>query len=258
MTPRLYVNLDHVATLREARGTTYPDVLEAALLAERSGHIHGVTLHLREDRRHVQDADVERVMAALKLPFNYELSCADEIVRHAERMRPAQATLVPERRAEITTEGGLDLELHGKLVGDTVARLQRHGVLVSLFIDPDAHSVKRSRELGATHVELHTGRYAHAFGSATAARELERLVVAAQAAQACGLVLNAGHGLTVANVGPVAALPGLNDLNIGHAIVAQAVFIGLEAALREMAQAIARGAITAPQHKDSGHASKQH
>ncbi len=242
MSPQLYVNLDHVATLRQARGTPYPDVLEAALLAERSGHVAGITLHLREDRRHVQDRDMERVMAALRLPFNYEMSCAADIVAHAVRLRPAQATLVPERRAELTTEGGLDLDLHGALVAQTTARLQQAGVLVSLFIDPDVHAVQRSREIGATHVELHTGSYAHAWGTPSAARELQRLQHAAAAARAEGLALNAGHGLTVANVGPVAALPQMNDLNIGHAIVARAVFVGLDSALAEMAEAIRRSA----------------
>lgn len=239
MTPRLYVNLDHVATLRQVRGVAYPDVLEAALLAERSGHVHGITLHLREDRRHVQDSDVERVMAAVRLPFNYEMSTAEDIVAHAVRLRPAQATLVPERRQELTTEGGLDLDGHGERLREVTQRLQAVGTRVSFFIAPEPRDVQLSRVLGATCVELHTGQWAHAFGGNTARRELERLEAAACAASEAGLVLNAGHGLTTDNVGPVARLPGLVDLNIGHAIVARAVILGLRAALREMADAIA-------------------
>lgn len=238
MSPRLYVNLDHVATLRQARGVSYPDVLEAALLAERSGYVHGITLHLREDRRHVQDSDVERVMAAVRLPFNYEMSTAEDIVCHAVRQRPAQATLVPERRQELTTEGGLDLQNHGERLREVTLRLQAVGTRVSFFIAPEPGDVLQSRALGAECVELHTGQWAHAYGSANAPHELLRLESAAQAARDAGLVLNAGHGLTTANAGPVAKLNGLVDLNIGHAIVARAVFLGLDAALREMAEAI--------------------
>lgn len=246
MSPRLYVNLDHVATLRSARGKHYPSVLEAALLAERSGSVHGITLHVREDRRHARETDVEQVLQRVALPFNYELSCHADIVAHALRMRPQQATLVPERRAELTTEGGLDLVTHAETVRRTTAQFQERGVLVSLFIDPEPESVRRARELGATHIELHTGQYADAVEPAEVARELQRLQAAGRCALECGLILNAGHGLTVENVGAVAALPQLNDLNIGHSIVARSVFLGLSAALAEMSEAIARGA--APRH----------
>ncbi len=244
MTPRLYVNLDHVATLRQVRGVSYPDVLEAALLAEHSGHVQGITLHVREDRRHVQDRDVERVMAAVRLPFNYEMSTAEDIVTHAVRQRPAQATLVPERRQELTTEGGLDLERDAARLREVTQRLQAVGTRVSFFIAPEPHDVQRSRALGAECVELHTGQWAHSFGSAKASHELARLEAAAMAAGAAGLVLNAGHGLTTDNVGPVAKLAGLVDLNIGHAIVARAVILGLRDALGEMAEAIASAAPT--------------
>jgi pyridoxine 5-phosphate synthase len=250
MSPRLYVNLDHVATLRQVRGATYPDVLEAALLAERSGHVDGITLHLREDRRHVQDADVERVMHGVALPFNYEMSTAEDIVQHALRMKPPQATLVPERRQELTTEGGLDLVAEARRLREVTQRLHDVGTKVSFFIAPEAQAVERSLELGADCVELHTGPWAHAHHALESAKERARLEAAAASAQAAGLVLNAGHGLTTSNVGPVARLPKLVDLNIGHAIVARAVMVGLTEALREMRAAITMAAMeTAPPHR---------
>jgi pyridoxine 5-phosphate synthase len=237
--PQLYVNLDHVATIREARGTTYPSPVDAAVLAESSGLVHGITLHLREDRRHVNDDDVRAVAAGLRIPLNFEMSTAEDIVARCLEVAPAQATLVPERREEITTEGGLDLVSGGERLRAVCRRLQDAGIVVSLFIDPDEETVRRSVDTGATHVELHTGRYANAPDDTGRSRELAALESAASRAQELGLVVNAGHGLTVENVRPVAAIPGMNDLNIGHAIVARSIFLGLEGALREMVEAIA-------------------
>jgi pyridoxine 5-phosphate synthase len=238
--PRLYVNLDHVATIRQARGTPYPDLAEAIRLVESSGCVQGITLHLREDRRHVNDVDTECVGSATNLPFNFEMSVAEDIVQKCLQVRPAQATLVPERREELTTEGGLDLVVTGERVAEVTRRLQSAGITVSYFIDPEEASVRTARELGATYVELHTGRYADAQG-AERARELETLRSGAVLAGEIGLGVNAGHGLTAENVGPVAALPGVQDLNIGHAIVARALFLGLDGACREMARAMEAG-----------------
>ena len=235
---QLYVNLDHVATIRQARGTVYPDVAEAALLAESTGVVDGITLHLREDRRHVQDEDMRRVRACIRTPFNFEMSVAEDIVRICREVAPDQATLVPEKREEVTTEGGLDLVMTSERVREVTTELQADGTLVSLFIDPTADAVRRSRDLGATHVELHTGRYADAPDKASRDRELESLLCAAAAAREAGLIVNAGHGLTHENVGPVASIPGMRDLNIGHAIVARAVLFGLPAALHEIRQAM--------------------
>lgn len=236
--PQLYVNLDHVATIRQARGTPYPDVAEAARIAEASGFIDGITLHLREDRRHVNDDDMRRVKACIDKPFNFEMSVAEEIVRICREVAPAQATLVPEKREEVTTEGGLDLVAAADRVRAVTSELQADGILVSLFVDPDPDAMRRSKDLGATHVELHTGRYADAEGDAERDREFECLLTAAAAARELGLVVNAGHGLTHENVTPVAAIPDVEDLNIGHAIVARSIFLGLPGALAEMRRAM--------------------
>jgi pyridoxine 5-phosphate synthase len=238
--PRLFLNVDHVATVREARGSAYPDPVEAALLAERSGYVHGITAHLREDRRHVCDRDVQEIRKRIRLPFNFEMSCAAEIVDVCLAVAPQQATLVPERREEITTEGGLDLRGGFDRVAGVVKKLGGRGVVVSLFIDPDRDAVDASKRTGATHVELHTGRYCEARTPADRERELAALKAAAAHAHGLGLVVNAGHGLTTQNVGPVAAIPGMTDLNIGHAIIARSIFVGLSEALREISEAIAR------------------
>ena len=236
--PQLFVNLDHVATLRQARGTPYPDVTEAALLAESCGHVDGITLHLREDRRHVNDDDMRRVRERVRLPFNFEMSTDDEIADICVAVAPAQATLVPEKRQELTTEGGLDLVGAAERVGAVTGRLKDNGIAVSLFVDPDPDTMNRARDLGASHVELHTGRYADAPDDRSRASELEQLQQAARVARDLGLVVNAGHGLTHLNVKPVAAIEGMMDLNIGHAIVSRAVFLGLPEALHEMRRAI--------------------
>ncbi|MEZ6194978.1 MAG: pyridoxine 5'-phosphate synthase [Planctomycetota bacterium] len=235
---RLFVNVDHVATVRQARRGASPDPVLLAAQAE-AGGADGITMHLREDRRHVQDDDVRRFAARSRTPFNLELGAAEEIVRIAEEIGPEQVTLVPERREEITTEGGLDLARHGARIAEVTARLRGRGILVSLFIDPDEDSVHRSRDCGATHVELHTGAYANARDERRA-RELEALQRAAARARELGLIVNAGHGLDYVNTPDVAAIPGMNDLNIGHAIVARALEVGMSGAVREMLELVRR------------------
>ena len=233
---RLYVNIDHVATLREARRTDEPDPVRAAAAAERAG-ADGITVHLREDRRHIQDADVRALAASVRTVLNLELGAAPEIVRIAARIAPFQATLVPERRQEITTEGGLALQgPNRKKIGAAVRDLKRAGIRVSLFIDPDRATIDRAAELQVPAIELHTGRYARTWRKSDAAlRALER---AAAHARARGLAVHAGHGLTYENVQPVAAIPEIEELNIGHSIVSNAVFWGMEEAVRRMRQLV--------------------
>ena len=231
----LGVNIDHVATLRQARGTHYPDPVQAAAVAERAG-ADGITVHLREDRRHIQDRDLERLKEQVGVRLNLELALSEEMLRIAERVRPSNCCFVPERRAELTTEGGLDLLANAEAVRAACTRMAAAGIVVSLFIDPDPAQIEAARAFGAPAIELHTGRYADADSSATQARELSRLATAARLGQELGLQVNAGHGLHYANVQPVAALPEVLELNIGHAIVAQALFGGLEAAVRQMKQ----------------------
>ena len=233
---RLYVNIDHVATLREARRTDEPDPVRAAAAAERAG-ADGITVHLREDRRHIQDADVRALAASVRTVLNLELGAAPEIARIAARIAPFQATLVPERRQEITTEGGLALQgPNRKKIGAAVRDLKRAGIRVSLFIDPDRATIDRAAELEVPAIELHTGRYARTWRKSDAAlRALER---AAAHARARGLAVHAGHGLTYENVQPVAAIPAIEELNIGHSIVSNAVFWGMEEAVRRMRQLV--------------------
>lgn len=239
--PRFYVNLDHVATLRQVRRTSYPDVVVAAQEAQASGVVDGITLHLREDRRHVNDDDVRRVRHEVDLPFNFEMSIAEDVVGRCLEVTPDQATIVPERREELTTEGGLDVAGNQARLRSVIDRLQQRDIVVSLFIDPDPAAVQAARDCGASHVELHTGRYADAADDDERVLELDKLREAADKAATLDLVVNAGHGLTVENVGLVAALPDLQDLNIGHAVVCQAVILGLQEACREMWQAIEKG-----------------
>jgi pyridoxine 5-phosphate synthase len=234
---RLYINVDHVATLRQARRTDEPDPADAARLCELAG-ADGITAHLREDRRHIQDRDVELIARTVRTVFNLEMALTDEMIGIAIRLRPYQVTLVPERREEITTEGGLDVERDPSALAAGIARLKRAGVRTSLFIDPAVGVVRRSHELGADAIELHTGRYAHA---PTDASRVDDLRAAAAAGRSVGLAVHAGHGLTVANVGRVAAIDEIEELNIGHHIVSRAVFIGLEAAVREMRAAMDAG-----------------
>jgi pyridoxine 5-phosphate synthase len=238
----LGVNIDHVATLRQARGGRSPDPLLAALVAEQSG-ADSITLHLREDRRHIQDRDVVALRAALKTRMNLELAATEEMLGIAARVLPQDACLVPEKRTELTTEGGLDVAGQRAAIRAACARLTGAGIRVSLFIDPDAAQVEAAAGAGAAAVELHTGAYAEAEGPARG-RELARLADAARRAAAAGLVVHAGHGLDYHNVQPVAALPELAELNIGHAIVARAVTAGIGAAVAEMKRLMreARGA----------------
>ena len=230
---RLGVNIDHVATLRQARGGREPDPVWAAVLAELGG-ADGITVHLREDRRHIQDRDVKVLRETVRTRLNLEMSADPGILAAALDLKPDQVTLVPERRAELTTEGGLDVVGQYARVAEAVARCRDGGLAVSLFVDPDAAQVEASARLGAKAVELHTGRYADAAEGAPRAAELAALIDAGAAALALGLALHAGHGLNYQNVFDVARLPGMAELNIGHSIVSRAVCAGMEAAVREM------------------------
>lgn len=237
MTPtRLYINVDHVATVRQARRTDEPDPLEAALLCEQAG-ADGITAHLREDRRHIQDHDVKRLMARVRV-LNLELATSPDVVALACGLRPYQATLVPERREEITTEGGLDLSQPNARLRETIRRLEEAGMRVSLFIDPDRRTLDAAKDLGVPAVELHTGRYANTWSQNDAA--LKELRAAARHAADMGLFVHAGHGLNYANVAPVAAIPEVEELNIGHSVVSRAVMVGMLAAVKEMGKAMGR------------------
>lgn len=231
----LGVNIDHVATLRQARGTRYPDPVKAALDAEEAG-ADGITLHLREDRRHIQERDVRLLRDLLQTRMNLELALTPEMLAFAQEIRPEHVCLVPERREELTTEGGLDVLGQVQRIRDAIAALPASEV--SLFIDPDLQQIQAAKDSGAPVIELHTGRYAEAETQEAQAHELQRLTRAVEFATGLGLVVNAGHGLHYHNVQPIAALPGINELNIGHAIVAQAVFVGFKQAVRDMAELI--------------------
>ncbi len=234
---RLYVNIDHVATLREARKTDEPDPVQAAAAAERAG-ADGITVHLREDRRHIQDADVTALARSVRTVLNLELGAHAEIVRLAARLKPFQATLVPEKRQEITTEGGLALRKGDRRLASAIAKLRDAGIRVSLFIDPSLETIDIARALGVPAIEIHTGRYARTWRRGdTALKELRR---AATHAKQIGLAVHAGHGLTYQNVQPVAAIPEIEELNIGHSIVSNAVFWGLEEAVRRMKHLVQR------------------
>ncbi|MEP7066767.1 MAG: pyridoxine 5'-phosphate synthase [Gemmatimonadota bacterium] len=231
---RLYINVDHVATLRQARRTDEPDPVAAAMLCEDAG-AEGITAHLREDRRHMQDDDVIQLASAVRTVFNLEMALTEEMLAIAERLKPYQITLVPERREEVTTEGGLDVSREPAKLRDGLARLKRAGVRTSLFIDPVAAAVQQSRDLGADAIELHTGTYAH---DASNARALRALTDASELGRSLGLAVHAGHGLTVRNVGPVAAIAAIEELNIGHSIISRAIFVGLAQSIAEMREAM--------------------
>ncbi|HEV3418540.1 MAG TPA: pyridoxine 5'-phosphate synthase [Pirellulales bacterium] len=233
---QLGVNIDHVATLRQARRTNEPDPVWAAALAELGG-ADGITVHLREDRRHIQDRDLEVLRKTVTVKFNLELSVNPGIVEIACRVGPYQATLVPERREEVTTEGGLDAAGNRAALTEAMRRLRDAGIVVSLFLDPDPRQIETARDLGADAVELHTGRYAGAAHTEQAA-ELVKLAQAGALARREGMTLHAGHGLTYRNVQPVAQLEGMSELNIGHSIVSRAVMVGFQQAVREMKQLI--------------------
>ncbi|RFC65828.1 pyridoxine 5'-phosphate synthase [Mesorhizobium denitrificans] len=234
---RLGVNIDHVATVRNARGGIHPDPVRASLLALDAG-ADGITLHLREDRRHIREDDLRRLQEAVRAPVNLEMAATEEMVRIALAARPHAVCLVPERREEVTTEGGLDAAGNLEALRPVVARLVEAGIRVSLFIDPDERQVRAAAELGAPVVELHTGRYAETVGSSRSG-ELDRLTRAAAVTAQCGLECHAGHGLTFDNVEAVAALPEVVELNIGHFLIGEAIFVGLKASISEMKGLIA-------------------
>lgn len=227
---RLYVNIDHVATVRQARRGSEPDPVAAALLCEDAG-ADGITAHLREDRRHIQDRDVERIAREARTVFNLEMACTEAMIGIALRLRPHQVTLVPERREELTTEGGLDVGREAASIRDGLARLNGAGIRTSLFIAPDERVVQLSRDVGAVAIELHTGTYCHHPDDSSTLRALER---AAALGRRLGLAVHAGHGLTTGNVGPVARIAEIEELNIGHSLVSRAIFTGLANAVREM------------------------
>lgn len=235
---RLGVNIDHVATVRNARGGTHPDPVGAALLAAQHG-ADGITAHLREDRRHIRDEDMIRLRRELTVPLNFEMAATDEMVAMACELRPHACCLVPERREEVTTEGGLDVLGQQADLQARIARLREAGIRVSLFIDPVPAQIEASARVGGQVVELHTGAYAHHPADA----EFRRLYEGALAAETHGLELHAGHGLTFANVGRVAGLPGLRELNIGHFLIGEAILVGLPGAISRMKREIATGAV---------------
>src|SRR4051812_35407888 len=231
---RLYINIDHVATLRQARRGSQPDPVEAALACEAAG-ADGITAHLREDRRHIQDDDVERLKKAVRTYFNLEMACVAEMLEIARSIKPQQVTLVPERREEITTEGGLDIVSDPKRIQNAIDGLTDAGIRVSLFIDPTRAAVEQSRKLGVPAIELHTGTYSH---DPKSPEPIAALRDSARRAADLGIAVHAGHGLTVQNVGLVAGIPEVEELNIGHSIVSRALFIGLAAAVTEMREAM--------------------
>ncbi len=235
----LGVNIDHIATVRNARGTVYPSPLEAALLAETHG-ADLITLHLREDRRHIRDADVFAIRAAIRTRMNLEMALTEEMLANALEVKPHDVCLVPEKRTEVTTEGGLDVCAQQDKVAEYTRILTDAGIRVSLFIDADEAQIQAARDVGAPVIELHTGAYADAHHPAERAAQLARIENGAHFASDIGLVVNAGHGLTIHNVTPVAQILAIRELNIGHALVAQALFIGLPAAIAQMKQTIHR------------------
>lgn len=236
---RLGVNVDHVATVRQARGTAYPDPVEAARLAVDAGAA-SITMHLREDRRHIQDRDVREFVARSQAPLNLEMAVTDEMIALACEVKPRFACLVPERRAELTTEGGLHVAKQPRRIANACAKLREAGIEVALFVDPDVRSLDAILETRAPHVEIHTGRYCEVTDATERARELQRIEDFAKASADAGLDVHAGHGLTVDNVGPIAAIPQIVELNIGHSLVARALFIGIGEAVREMRAAMSK------------------
>ena len=235
----LGINIDHVATLRNARGASYPSPLEAALVAETNG-ADAITLHLREDRRHIKDADVFAIRQAIKTRMNLEMAMTEEMLANALQVMPEDVCIVPEKRTEVTTEGGLDVAGQPEKVRDYVARLHAAGIRVSLFIDAERAQIQAAYDGGARVIELHTGAYADAPTPAARAAELAKIREAAAFADGLGITVNAGHGLTVQNVGAIAQIPQVVELNIGHSIIAQAIFLGLPDAIRQMKEAMFR------------------
>jgi pyridoxine 5-phosphate synthase len=231
---RLYINIDHVATLRQARRGAEPDPVEAASVCETAG-ADGITAHLREDRRHMQDADIEKLRKSVRTYFNLEMACVAEMLELARRLKPEQVTLVPERREEITTEGGLDITSDPARIRNAVEALSDAGIRVSLFIDPTRVAVEQSKKLGVPAIELHTGSYSH---NPDSEAPLDALRDSARRAADLGLAVHAGHGLNLRNVAAVAVIPEIEELNIGHSIISRAIFVGLDRAVREMGEAM--------------------
>lgn len=231
--PKLGVNIDHVATLRQARRGSSPDPLDAARICEKAG-AHSIVAHLREDRRHINDRDVKHLRRGVKIRFNLEMSINDDIVRIACAIKPDQATLVPEKRQEITTEGGLDIVKNFHRVKKVVSRLQKKGILVSLFIDPEKRQIMKSAQTGARAVELHTGAYANAKTPRQRAKELKKIRSGVLLGKKFGLIVHAGHGLDYQNTAAIARIPGIEELNIGHSIISKAVLTGLHSAVKQM------------------------
>jgi len=231
---RLYINIDHVATLRQARRGAEPDPVDAAIACEAAG-ADGITAHLREDRRHIQDADIQGLKKKVHTYFNLEMACVPEMLELARRIKPEQVTLVPERREEVTTEGGLDIISEPSRIRNAIDVLTDAGIRVSLFIDPTRAAVEQSKKLGVPAIELHTGTYSH---HPESEKTIGALRDSSRRAADLGLAVHAGHGLTVKNVGPVAAIPEIEELNIGHSIISRAVFIGLDRAVKEMREAM--------------------
>jgi len=235
---KLGVNIDHVATVRQARMITEPDPVQAAVMAELGG-ADGITVHLREDRRHIQDRDVELLRETIKIPLNLEMACAEEIVDFALKVQPDYTTLVPEKRQELTTEGGLDVIGNYDQVAGVVDKLQSNNIPVSIFIDPDVDQIKKVAETGAKYIEIHTGSYAEVKGIQRR-DELAKIVHAAETAREHGLLVNAGHGLNYHNTAEIVSIPGMNEVNIGHSIIARSIFTGLERAVKDMKELINR------------------
>ncbi len=233
----LGVNIDHIATLRQARGTVYPDPVQAAFVAEQAG-ADLITVHLREDRRHIQDRDVELLSQTIQTRMNLEMAVTDEMVSIAQKLQPSDCCLVPEKREELTTEGGLDVKNNLNRIKDATAALQGSGIEVSLFIDPSKEQLDAAKETGARVVEIHTGHYADAKNPTEQKKQLAEIIAGVEYAKDIDLKVNAGHGLHYHNVEPIAALTPIRELNIGHAIIAQAVMIGLDSAVKEMKQII--------------------
>jgi len=234
---KLGLNVDHIATVRQARGGIEPDPVTAAALGELAG-AEGITIHLREDRRHIQDRDLEILRRTVKTKLNLEMAATQEMVRIALKVKPEQVTLVPEKRQELTTEGGLDVIVNLKLITDTVKRLRDGGIVVSLFVDPNQEQVKAANKTGADSIEIHTGAYAEAVGWPAQERELEAIDTAIKLARKVGLGVYAGHGLNYVNIKALAAIGGIEEFNIGHSIIARATLVGLDQAVRDMVELI--------------------
>ncbi|HIJ80978.1 MAG TPA: pyridoxine 5'-phosphate synthase [Desulfuromonadales bacterium] len=234
---KLGLNVDHIATVRQARGGVEPDPVTAAAIGELAG-AEGITIHLREDRRHIQDRDLEILRSTVKTRLNLEMAATQEMVRIALRLKPDQITLVPEKRQELTTEGGLDVILNAKLIADTTKRLKDGGIVVSLFVDPSQEQIKAACKCAADYIEIHTGAYADATLWSDRERELEHIDTAIKLARKVGLGVNAGHGLNYVNIKAIAALGGIEEYNIGHSIISRAMLVGLDRAVRDMVELI--------------------